>query len=113
MEKEQFDSQGKYASGGWPALKQATEDAKASAGLDPRILHATLALRRSLTESSDQNQLKTITDSLLIFGSRLEYAVFHQFGTVKMDQRRPVEIRLDHRKNIMKKLQRWVVKGKL
>jgi len=110
-EDQQFETQGGLASGGWAALKPATVQAKARQGLDPRILHATLALRRSLTERGDENQELIIEPSWMLFKSKLEYAGFHQTGTRHMPQRRPIELREQDRQEVVKIVQEFLVYG--
>lgn len=108
--ESQFDTQGAHASGGWEPLKEATLKAKAKAGLDPRILHATLALRNSLTGTGGDNVL-IASDESLTFGSQLFYAGFHQTGTVHMAQRRPLEFTEIEKRGFVKTLQRYIIEG--
>lgn len=110
-EKKQFSSQGSHASGGWAKLKQVTIDYKRRAGLDPKILHATLALRKSLTAVGAKGQMWESTPTHMVFGSALPYSKFHQKGTKNMAQRRPVELTTAARKHAVKLLQAFVVKA--
>lgn len=113
--RRQFDSQGAYASGGWKPLKPATVRAKARRGLDPRILHATGALRRSLTRRGDTNQLLELRPDEMRFGSRLVYAAAHQRPrpTSPLPQRRPLEFTERAKRQIIRTLQRWIVTGEV
>jgi len=114
VEKEQFDSQGGRSSGGWKKLAASTIAAKAAAGLDSRILHATLAMRRSLTEKSDPAHIEKITKDSLTFGSSDEKLPIHQHGSADGQhppQRRPLELTKMDREGIVKKLQRFMVEG--
>ncbi len=49
----------------------------------------------------------------LDYGSKLPYAEFHQRGTRKMPQRRPVEFTESARRNTIKILQRYLITGEL
>lgn len=114
IETEQFDSQGGRSSGGWKKLKDVTLAAKRAAGLDLRILHATLAMRRSLTEKSDPAHIEKITKDSLTFGSSDPKLPIHQKGSADgahPPQRRPLELTKLDRNNIVKKLQRFMVEG--
>jgi phage gpG-like protein len=112
---EQFDSQGARASGGWAPLKPATILSKRARGLeDPeRILYATGALLRALTQRDDPNQLLEVHEDELLYGTTLPYAAFHQTGTRKMPQRRPVEFTEDTRREIVKLVQRFALTGEV
>ena len=109
---KQFETEGKRSSGGWAPLALSTIDSKARAGLDPRILHATLDLRRSLTEKDDSAHFEHITPVSLTLASQVEYGKYHQTGTLKMPRRRPVEFTEVDRQHFVKTLQRWIVEGK-
>lgn len=66
-----FDTQG---GGRWAPLKPSTVAAKAAAGLDPRILHATGALRDSLTKQGAQGAVRRITSDDFEAGTAVPYA---------------------------------------
>lgn len=97
--------------GTWKPLADSTRKAKAARGLDPRILHATLALRRSLTRRRDEHQVLHVEPQFLILGTDLPYAGYLQRGTSRMDARKPVGFPETQRKKAMKTLQRFVVTG--
>jgi phage gpG-like protein len=107
MEEARFTAQG-Y--GLWPPLAASTSLQKAQAGLDPRILHATLALRESLTEKDDEAHLRIVTDDGLIFGTTVEYAGFHQRGR-GVPRRRPLQFSEAEKKTLVKTLQRYLATG--
>lgn len=107
-----FDTEGAHASGGWAPLAAATVKAKAAQNLDPRILHATLEMRRSLTEH-DANNILIARSNELIFGTKDPKAGFHQRGTVDMPQRRPLEFTELAKRGFVKTLQRYIVEGDL
>jgi phage gpG-like protein len=113
--REQFASEGRHASGGWKPLKAATLRAKARKGLDPRILHASGALDRSLTSRGDPAQLLQIRPQELVFGSRLVYAAAHQRPKPgsRLPQRRPLQFTEQAKRQILKILQRWLVAGEV
>lgn len=115
ISRKQFDTQGRYGSGGWKPLKPATIENKARLGLDPRILHATLALRKSLTQKGASQQVRVITSSMLEFGSELEYLKYHQLGApgANLPQRRAVELPEHDRRSLVKRLQTYIMTGKL
>lgn len=104
----QFDSQGQYGSGGWPALASSTVAAKQAAGLDPRILHATRRLRDSLTEGGHGDQVVVARRDGLDFGTSVEYAGYHQHGQ-GVPQRRPVQLPEADRREVVRILQRALV----
>lgn len=113
--REQFNTEGGHASGGWKPLAPETVRRKALAGLDPRILRATGALFTSLTERGRKGSLLRITKNELRFGSTLPYAAVHQRpkASNRLPQRRPVELTEAARKESVRILQRWIVTGKL
>lgn len=105
--RKQFDSEGEYASGGWKPLAEATVERKRKAGLDPRILHATGALRDSLT-GRGAGHIQKVLPQALHWGSSVAYGKFHQSGTSRMPQRRPFNLREPDRRAVMKELQRHI-----
>ncbi|MCA1782240.1 MAG: phage virion morphogenesis protein [Intrasporangiaceae bacterium] len=113
IEKRQFDSQG-ASSRGWRPLKPATVRAKARAGLDPRILHATLRLRRSLTQRG-RDHIRRFSKDEMFVGSKVPYGVHHQFGApaANLPRRRPVDLSESDRKDFVRRMQLWILKGEL
>lgn len=69
-----FQSQGRRGGGSWKRDSAAWLLRKQRNALDPRIGHATLALRRSLTVREDPNQRLVVTDTTVDLGSMLPYA---------------------------------------
>lgn len=112
-ERHQFASEGRYASGGWKRLKDATIAAKRREHLDLRILHATHALRDSLTRRGARYQILEVSRGELRFGTSRPGAAAHQRpkDTNPLPQRRPLELREFARREILKKLQRYVLTG--
>lgn len=113
IEARQFSSQGRFASGGWPPLTPRTRARKREQGHDPRILHATHRLRDSLTQRSHPDQELTITDEFMVFGTRVPYARPHQRGSTTAPRRRPIELREQDRRETVKSVQLWVLRGQL
>lgn len=114
IEEEQFESQGIRSSGGWPPLKATTLAAKARKGHDLRILHATLRLRRSLTERGPDNMFFTWPHQM-VFGSFVGYGGIHQHGApaANIPQRRPLEFTELDRRQMVKILQHFIMTGRL
>lgn len=105
IERAQFESEGRRSSGGWAELKQSTIDAKG----DESILFETGALMASLSEDGDENMTNWATDEFLLFGSKLDYGGFHQTGTSRMVQRRPLELKETDRAGMVKILQSHIL----
>ena len=111
--QEQFATSGGHASKGWQPLAESTARAKARRGLDPRVLRATGALERSLTERGDKLMQERVTKAGLVWGSKVKYGGFHQRGTRHMPRRRPVEFTELARRRMVKVLQRYALTGEL
>lgn len=105
-ELQRFDRQGP----GWARLKPATVERKVRAGLDPRILRATEEMRQSLV-GRGTGHVEEVTAASLRFGTTVPYAKFHQTGTSRMPQRRVVDFTEAQKREITKRLQRWIVTG--
>lgn len=109
---QQFDTEGAHASGGWPQLAAATVAYKASHNLDPRILHATLRLRESLTESSGEDAIRMVDPSFMVFGSDVEYGEYHQQGR-GVPVRKPFALTEMAKQRAVQTLQRYIVEGEV
>lgn len=109
VEERQFSTQGRAFSGGWKPLAPRTLSYKARRGLDMRILHATLRLRKSLTQRSHADHVYRATSDEMFVGSRVPYGPFHQSGTKTMPQRRPFQFDGAVRSDIVKILQRHLL----
>lgn len=109
-ERRQFETQGRYASGGWKPLSPAYLRRKVAAGHDPRILHRTLRLRRSLTMSTADSIRDLRADEMFV-GSRVGYGAVHQKGGGHVPRRRPVEVPNARRSVWIKILQRHLIDG--
>lgn len=114
IESAQFDSQG-MRSGGWAPLKPTTIEAKRRKGQDPRILHASLRMRNSLTNRFDPDHVREISADSMFVGTRVRsqkgfpYAAAHQNPKQGQTQRRPVEFTSTDRVRWVKNLQEFLV----
>lgn len=111
VEDQQFSSQGGAYSGGWRPLAPSTRSRKARLNLDPRILHATLRLRKSLTNKTHVDHVYRASADEMFIGSRVPYGKFHQKGAGNLPRRRPVEFNDAIRRDILKILQRHLMGG--
>jgi phage gpG-like protein len=69
-----FESEGRRGGGSWKNDSAEWAARKARQGLDPRIGHATLALRRSMTIRGDANQDLRVSHNMVSLSSYLPYA---------------------------------------
>lgn len=90
-----FNSQGRRGGGSWRRDTMEWLERKQRLGLDPRINHASQALRRSLTERGAEHQTLEITPFSVDLGTDLEYAaaVNRVRPFVKFGQRDRLEMR--------------------
>lgn len=111
--EEQFDTEGGYASGGWPALAQSTVDHKAKYDLDPRILRATGTLHASLTRKFDPQHIEHLSVDSLIFGSTVSYGIFHQSSRprTKIPFRPPIALTEATKRGMVREMQRALMVG--
>lgn len=80
-EARRFDTEGE---GEWPPLAASTLERKRG----PRILEESGLLRGSLTGGAEH--VETIIGSELLFGTSVDYAVYHRTGTSRMPKRDPL-----------------------
>lgn len=108
----QFDSEGQFLLGSaWAPLADATLDAKVRAGLDLRILHATLRLRSSL-ESRTGETVEDIRYTEAVFGTSVPYARYHQRSRgAPLPQRQMVAIRGADRRRWRDGVHHWLMTG--
>lgn len=118
IEQKQFSTEGAYASGGWKPLSAAYLAAKTARGLDPRILHATLAMEKSLTIRGAPGQVRRITRDEMVVGTSVKskkgfpYPAVHQNPvTSPLPRRRPIELRPQDRIDWVKRLQTYLIYG--
>lgn len=108
-EARQFDSEGKYGSGGWVALSPAYGAWKARHYPGKPILEATGLLRESLTERPFG--VDVVEAKFAIFGSGVPYGAYHQAGGNRLPRRRPLELPESERRMWAKTMQRWLQDG--
>jgi phage gpG-like protein len=108
-EKRLFDSEG--ASGGRPwtpdAENTTTRKNRNEFGFTS-ILRDSLALFKSLTESSDENAIREIGPGWLRFGTKLGYADLLKRGTNKMVARSPMRFSVQDRAAIAALMRGWI-----
>lgn len=111
--EEQFESQGRYASGGWPALADSTVAHKAKYDLDPRILFATHTLFTSLTRKFDPQHIEHLSGDSLIFGSTVSYGIYHQSSRprTKIPFRPPIAVTEGTKREMVREMQRALMVG--
>lgn len=113
-EQEDLYASAGAAVGGWAPLKEATIAAKLKAGLDPRILHATLSLRNAITGLDDESLIR-VTDSELRIGTSIPYFRYHATGSKDgtLPKREPAIFDAVMKRNVTKSIQRWIMDGTL
>jgi hypothetical protein len=112
IEREQFNTEGKYGSGGWEPLADATIDAKLH-DPDPvvrnnahNILRATDALFKSLVDEHDPGNTKIVQPHQLVFGTSVPWAKYHQ---PDLQRRRELELPRRDRADAVRILQRHLL----
>lgn len=109
IEREQFNTEGKYGSGGWEQLADSTiarklhsPDAK-TRGNAHNILRATDALMRSLVDEGAPGNIKIVQPHQLVFGTKVPHAKYHQPDP---QRRRELEIPRRDRADLVRIMQR-------
>lgn len=113
IETVQFLTEGGHGSGGWSPLADSTKAEKQRKRQSPWIERATEALFRSLTAPAGPNQIFERTSGWMRFGTRVPYGIFSQTGTVKMPQRKLIDLKLVERRMIVKTVQRFLITGEV
>lgn len=111
---EQFESEGKRGSGGWAELKESTIEFKTRMGYPLEILHRTLALKYSLTaKGNPPGGVATVTPNSLVYGTDIEYAIYHQKGAprAKLPVRKVIDFTEEDRQSMMKILQAYIIES--
>lgn len=111
-----FNTQGASGGAAWKPLAPSTVKFKRKHNLDPRILHATLTLRNSLTSNTSPGATSTVNRSGMFVGSQVPYGVYHQSSRLPrnfLPRRPPVMLTEDVKKGWIKKLQRWLITGEM
>jgi hypothetical protein len=100
-----FATEGAHGGDPWKPLAQTTVEAKARQGLDPRIEHATLELRDSLTRPGGANVAVARHDGLS-FSSTVEHA---QYAADRGDTLvQPTEL---ERRQWVRIVQAWIIEA--
>jgi hypothetical protein len=73
-EDKLFNSEGRYQGGSWEYISDDWVARKLARGLDPRIMHATLALRDAMSIPGAPHQDFKVTNRDVILGTDLKYA---------------------------------------
>lgn len=77
-------------SGTWPPLAESTKKRKRKSGLPSAPLYgASSRLHDSLTQHTEDS-VRFFTDDTFVFGTEVEYARFHRYGTEAMPERNPL-----------------------
>ena len=109
VETRQFDSEGAYGSGGWPALSAKYGAWKARHYPGAPIMVRTGAGRDSLT--TRPFGVEVIRPESMTIGSGLDYLRYHQGGAGNNPQRRVVELPETERRTWVNMIQRFIVTG--
>lgn len=110
-----FNTQGASGGAAWKPISPNTVASKRKRGMDTRILHETLTLRRSLTSEVPVDAVSRIDRQGLFVGSNVPYGVYHQSTKPRtvLPRRPPVMLTEDVKRNWIKKLQRWLITGEM
>ena len=109
IERRQFATQGRYASGGWAPLSPRYAAWKARHYPGKPILQREGDLVESLTRRPFG--IEVITPDTMVVGSDVEYGRYHQHGD-GLPRRRPVELRESDRRKLTKIAHRYLVTGR-
>lgn len=109
LERAQFASEGAHASGGWAPLSPRYAEWKADHYPGQTILRREDDLYRSLT--SRPLGIEILEPTFMVLGSDVDYGLFHQLGTDRMPQRRPVELPESARRDWVKRIHRFLQTG--
>lgn len=95
ISKDQFESEGKYGSGGWASLAKGYGAWKAKAYPGAKILERDGWLKGALTGTEKLYRIEEIGKHELQLGANLPYGLYHQTGTRKMPARPPIQLTED------------------
>jgi phage gpG-like protein len=88
---DQFESEGRYGSGGWVALSPRYAAWKAKAYPGAKVLEREGWLKGALTGQNDY-RIREIGKHELQMGANLPYGLYHQTGTRRMPARPPIQL---------------------
>lgn len=119
---EQFRSEGRYASGGWPPLTQAYRKRKQRMIASGKWIHGRQArymqvmrladrLRQSFVYKSDPEHVEQIVDHALSWGTRVPYAAPHQNPKSGQKRRRLLELPESKRQQYARAILQYVRTG--
>lgn len=113
MVEEHFDSEGRSSGQPWKPLSMSRVAQKARKGLDPRIMHATLDLRKSLTKRGAKGSIRTVRSTELIMGTRIPYAGYHDKpgSGSRLPRRKLVVVKRMRRRAWARSLERYIATG--
>lgn len=109
IERRQFATEGRYASGGWSPLSPRYAQWKARHYPGKPILEREGDLMTSLTQRPFGIEVITPTD--LWMGSDVDYGRHHQRGSGRLPRRRPVELTETDRRRWVKIVQTFLRNG--
>lgn len=110
-ERKQFDTEGSHSGRGWAPLRPAYAAWKSKHYPGNRILVRTGRLRLAATGVGGELEIKKAQREF-IWRLLVPYAKFHQAGTSRMPQRRPVDLSDARRRSWTKMLQRHLVEAR-
>jgi phage gpG-like protein len=108
-ERQQFDSEGGFGSGGWRPLAPSTVEYKLAHGYPPDILVRTGRLRDSLAKITGDT-IEDVQPLQLRLGSRVPYGIYHQKGTGRYPARPPIQLSEQQKVDWTKLIHRYLVK---
>jgi phage gpG-like protein len=109
LERRQFESEGKYGSGGWPALSPRYAAWKAANYPGRKILVLSGLLKESLTDGNPWT-VEEIEPTQMLIGTNIPYSLHHQLGGERVPQRKPVVLTEADQQRWIKIFHAWLVK---
>jgi phage gpG-like protein len=109
IEKAQFQTQGAEGGDAWKTLTPEYAAWKEAHFPGKPILQRTGDLVRSLTTASDPNAVHIEGRKTLTLGSKIPYAIYHQTGTIRMDERPEIRLSEQHRRLLMNHVHVYLV----
>lgn len=106
-ELAQFNSEGARGGQRWQALSPKYAKRKAKIAPGKPILVLTGRLKRSLTAIGGADAVRIAEPLSLTLGTKTPYAEFHQRGTKKMPQRKPINLTRDDYGKFISRIYRY------
>ncbi len=107
IEGKQFESEGKYGSGGWRPLAPSTAEQKRREGFPDKILVREKHLMESLTGETPWSMVEVRPLEMRV-GTKLDYAAYHQQGR-GVPKRPIINLTEKDKMDFMKIIQRYLV----